>query len=544
MCDKKREDRETDELCLFFDHPIMEDVDFEDLVRDSNDTDEHNKARKPIFDNDSYDSYKSVEDEACKPPLPGFEDDTDDSYDSYEDEGLMKKTKSKGGKRDKKGKKKAIRKKDNARKMAVEKKDNARKKGGPKQTTRPNDKSGPNITAGPTPTTGGLEFGVGQGIAEKEDDIFSDESNSLGFESEGFDTPQSLDKEGDDFDWPQFNEEVDFGDVQLQLNMEFATLEQFKHALKDYTIAEGRRIFYVKNDNRRVRCKCASGEEKAMIAKAKFKAKCKAQRKETDAAEADNSGENQKESNAENNGGSGIKDTRTVKANALATEVATMTNQTGGNGIAIVPSSDDNECPWLIYCAWNSARGCYQIKTYEPKHTCARKFGFNMADQKWVADKLEKRLLTQLHMTHGEAFDHIKIDFNVVCNDKMIYKTLRVARESYVGNERAQYRKLRDYLTEIHKSNPGNTTLLETTPTILGSPPLFSKLYICLDGCKRGFKASCRPLIGLDGCHLKGYYWGQLLSATAQDANNHFYVIAYVVVDSETKQNWKWFLQS
>ncbi|XP_025649566.1 uncharacterized protein [Arachis hypogaea] len=499
MCDKKREDRETDELCLFFDHPIMEDVDFED----SDDTDEHSEAEvlsdEPISDNDSYDSYESAEDEAYKPPPPGFEDDTNDSYDSFEDEELMKKTKRKGGNRDKKGKKKA-----------VGKKDNARKKGGPKQTTRPNDKYGPNITVGPTPTarpsptTGRSEFGVGPGIAEEGDDIFSDESDGLGFESEGFDTPQSSDNEGDDFDWPQFNEEADFGDVQLQLNMEFATLDQFKHALKDYTIAEGRRIFYVKNDNRRVRCKCASGEEKAMIAKAKFKAKCKAKRKETDAAEVDNSGE---------------------------------------NGTAIVPSSDDNECPWLIYCAWNSARGCYQIKTYEPKHTCAREFGSNMADQKWVADKLEKRLLTQPHMTHGEAFDHIKIDFNVVCSDKMIYRALRVARERYVGNERAQYGKLRDYLTEIHRSNPSSTALLETTPTIPGSPPLFSKLYICLEGCKRGFKAGCRPLIGLDGCHLKGYYGGQLLSAVAQDANNHFYVIAYAVVDSETKQSWKWFLQ-
>lgn len=42
--------------------------------------------------------------------------------------------------------------------------------------------------------------------------------------------------------------------------------------------------------------------------------------------------------------------------------------------------------------------------------------------------------------------------------------------------------------------------------------------------------------------YLKGYYGGQLLSAVGQDANNQFYVIAYAVVDSETKDNWKWFL--
>ena len=54
---------------------------------------------------------------------------------------------------------------------------------------------------------------------------------------------------------------------------------------------------------------------------------------------------------------------------------------------------------------------------------------------------------------------------------------------------------------------------------------------------KKGFKVGCRPYIVLDGCSLKKYYGGQLLSAIGQDANNHFYVVAYAVVDSEAKDN-------
>ncbi|XP_072084358.1 uncharacterized protein [Arachis hypogaea] len=50
------------------------------------------------------------------------------------------------------------------------------------------------------------------------------------------------------------------------------------------------------------------------------------------------------------------------------------------------------------------------------------------------------------------------------------------------------------------------------------------------------------PLIGLDGCFLKGYYGGQLLSAVGQDANNHFLVIAYAMVSNECKDTWGWFL--
>jgi hypothetical protein len=74
-------------------------------------------------------------------------------------------------------------------------------------------------------------------------------------------------------------------------------------------------------------------------------------------------------------------------------------------------------------------------------------------------------------------------------------------------------------------------------------PPIFHRLYICFDACKRGFKEGCRPMIGLDGCFLKGYFGGQLLIAVGRDANNHTFVIAYAVVDVENKDNWKWFLE-
>jgi len=35
---------------------------------------------------------------------------------------------------------------------------------------------------------------------------------------------------------------------------------------------------------------------------------------------------------------------------------------------------------------------------------------------------------------------------------------------------------------------------------------------MCLDGCKKGFLARCRPYIGVDESHLKTKYSGQLLA--------------------------------
>ena len=58
----------------------------------------------------------------------------------------------------------------------------------------------------------------------------------------------------------------------------------------------------------------------------------------------------------------------------------------------------------------------------------------------------------------------------------------------------------------------------------------------------RGFHNGIRPIISLDGCHLKGVYGGQLLSAVRRDGNDNLFPIAMAVVEAETKDSWTWFL--
>ena len=41
-------------------------------------------------------------------------------------------------------------------------------------------------------------------------------------------------------------------------------------------------------------------------------------------------------------------------------------------------------------------------------------------------------------------------------------------------------------------------------PTANLEPPVFQRMYICLDACKKGFMAGCRKVLGLDGCFFKG----------------------------------------
>ncbi|XP_062020920.1 uncharacterized protein LOC133737368 [Rosa rugosa] len=68
-------------------------------------------------------------------------------------------------------------------------------------------------------------------------------------------------------------------------------------------------------------------------------------------------------------------------------------------------------------------------------------------------------------------------------------------------------------------------------------------MYICLRALKTSFKAGCRSVIGLDGCHLKSPHGGQLLTAVGVDANNTTWVVAYAQVEMESTDSWKWFLE-
>lgn len=68
-------------------------------------------------------------------------------------------------------------------------------------------------------------------------------------------------------------------------------------------------------------------------------------------------------------------------------------------------------------------------------------------------------------------------------------------------------------------------------------------MYIYLEVLQHGWRAGCRPIIGLDGFFIKGHHKGQLLATVGIDPNNQMYPIVYTVIESETRDSWRWFLE-
>ncbi|XP_057524016.1 uncharacterized protein LOC130803832 [Amaranthus tricolor] len=60
----------------------------------------------------------------------------------------------------------------------------------------------------------------------------------------------------------------------------------------------------------------------------------------------------------------------------------------------------------------------------------------------------------------------------------------------------------------------------------------------------KGFLGGCRPIIGINGAHLSGYYKGVMLTAVAIDENNEIFVLPYGIVDTESIDSWTYFFRN
>uniref|UniRef100_A0A2N9G9T6 SWIM-type domain-containing protein n=1 Tax=Fagus sylvatica TaxID=28930 RepID=A0A2N9G9T6_FAGSY len=174
----------------------------------------------------------------------------------------------------------------------------------------------------------------------------------------------------------------------------------------------------------------------------------------------------------------------------------------------------DEHCNYRVYGSQVRDEMTFQIKTYNPNHTCTRAYKNSAMNSKWISKRMQ------------------------------VYRARRRAAENIQGSHKEQYKKIWDYCETLKETNVGTTTLLDVERPCLDVAATFQRLYVCLAATKTGFKEGCRPLIGLDGCFLKGSYKGHLLSAVSRDANDNMYPICVAVVESECKASWSWFLST
>ncbi|XP_059658699.1 uncharacterized protein LOC132305031 [Cornus florida] len=202
-----------------------------------------------------------------------------------------------------------------------------------------------------------------------------------------------------------------------------------------------------------------------------------------------------------------------------------------------------NECGWKIYASKPEDEDCLIVKTYVTEHTNCLWFQTNsQASSSYLANKYLEQLRSNPKMPLQTLKRTIACELNIDVSEHKVKRAKRKALKVIEGDEAEQYGKMREYCQLICASNPGSVVKIQTEPTCEENVRKFQRVFICYAAMRNGFKEGCRPLIGVDGCFLKGPYGGHILSAISIDGNNQMFPVAFAVVESETRDSWSWFM--
>jgi hypothetical protein len=200
----------------------------------------------------------------------------------------------------------------------------------------------------------------------------------------------------------------------------------------------------------------------------------------------------------------------------------------------------DLNCSWRVHISRKVKEGgsAVSVKTLNDTHKCAgvQHLGHKQASAKWI----QTRVIDKLRDTPSYGANEIAVDLRRVEGVTVSYSKAWRAKEEVASKIRGSYeegyKRLREYCHKIREYMPGSHAIVEVT-----TENRFRRIFIAFAPCLSGFQF-CRPLIGLDGTHLKSKYLGVLLCATAVDAEGSLYPLAFGVVNNENDANWLWFL--
>ncbi|KAK2410603.1 hypothetical protein QL285_045960 [Trifolium repens] len=201
------------------------------------------------------------------------------------------------------------------------------------------------------------------------------------------------------------------------------------------------------------------------------------------------------------------------------------------------------KCGYFVYCSQVGHKHTYAIKTMGKAHTCGRDTSNKSASSKWVAHNIMDKMQTTQKLGIRDIIQDIRRNYAVDITKGKALRAKKIASKIIERDGDKQYAMIRRYAAELRRVSKANTIKINVerpNPTLL---PRFGSFYFCFEVCKKGFIHGCRPFIGVDGCHLKTKNGGQLLIVVGRDPNDQYFPLAFGVVETETKESWRWFLQ-
>ncbi|KAG6538998.1 hypothetical protein ZIOFF_004150 [Zingiber officinale] len=104
------------------------------------------------------------------------------------------------------------------------------------------------------------------------------------------------------------------------------------------------------------------------------------------------------------------------------------------------------------------------------------------------------------------------------------------AIEIVYGNWESNFTEIPLYIATLEHSNPTTIAKWYHHPSSTENVKVFKYIFWAFGPAIDAFHM-CRPVIGVDGTHLRGAYKRKILIAVSKDADNRILLVAYAIVD-------------
>ncbi|XP_020111290.1 uncharacterized protein LOC109726214 [Ananas comosus] len=202
-------------------------------------------------------------------------------------------------------------------------------------------------------------------------------------------------------------------------------------------------------------------------------------------------------------------------------------------------------CPWRLHASVPKDATYFRVKTYAGQHTCVIPM-LNAAHRNCTSNLICQLILplmkARLNMTPKEVQETVRSTLHVQINYWKAWLARSKALQIIYGSWEQSYTDVPRYLTMLQSTNHGTYWRLDHRWPSEGICQ-FGRLFWSFAPSIHGF-AHCRPVVSIDATHLYGKYEGHALIATAVDANDSIFPLAFAICEGENGGTWRWFLHN
>ncbi|KAH9800424.1 SWIM-type domain-containing protein [Citrus sinensis] len=190
--------------------------------------------------------------------------------------------------------------------------------------------------------------------------------------------------------------------------------------------------------------------------------------------------------------------------------------------------SNEQNVPWVVKRIDN-VHTCHNEVLVDGRHQVRSRIVGHIIAEKYIQDK---RIYTP-----NDIRANMQQEYGVQLTYQQAYRAREVGLEIVRGNPAESYNLLPKYSHVLTTANEGTVTHLEQD-----GDGNFLYYFVALGSSIKGFMQYIRPVIAVDGTHLKGLYRRSMFVATCLDGNNQLYPLAIRIMDSENNDAWEWFM--